>query len=45
MRDYNQWFRSRHYVKRLVKQTNAKVVLGHEWSYFDMFEKCPRFLS
>lgn len=45
MRDYSQWFRSRDYVLRLVKQTNARVVLGHEKSYFDMFEKSPVFLS
>ncbi|CAG7970236.1 unnamed protein product [Penicillium salamii] len=45
MRDYNEWFRSRDYVKRLIKQTNARVCLGHEGSYFDKFEKSPRFLD
>ncbi|CEN59342.1 beta-lactamase-like protein [Aspergillus pseudodeflectus] len=44
MRDYNTWHRSRDYVKRLVRQTNAKVCLGHERSYFERFEKSPRYL-
>lgn len=45
MRDYNTWHRSRDYVKRLVQQTDAKVCLGHERSYFDKFEKSPKILE
>ncbi|KAE8337986.1 hypothetical protein BDV24DRAFT_166687 [Aspergillus arachidicola] len=45
MRDYCEWFRSRDYVRRLVQRTNAKVCLGHERSYFDMFEKSPKYLE
>ncbi|GKZ86985.1 hypothetical protein AnigIFM59636_000108 [Aspergillus niger] len=44
MRDYNTWHRSRDYVRRLVRQTNAKVCLGHEKSYFDKFVKSPEYL-
>ncbi|KAJ9501186.1 hypothetical protein H2202_002980 [Exophiala xenobiotica] len=43
MRDYNAWFRSRDYVRRLVARTKAKICLGHERSYFDAFEKSPGF--
>lgn len=43
MRDYNEWFRSRDYVRRLVARTKAKVCLGHERSYFVAFEKSPGF--
>ncbi|CAG8034960.1 unnamed protein product [Penicillium olsonii] len=45
MRNYNEWLRSRDYIRRLVKRTNARVCLGHERSYFDMFEKSPQFIS
>ncbi|GKZ78303.1 hypothetical protein AnigIFM56816_001861 [Aspergillus niger] len=44
MRDYNTWHRSRDYVRRLVRQTNAKVCLGHEKNYFDKFVKSPEYL-
>jgi glyoxylase-like metal-dependent hydrolase (beta-lactamase superfamily II) len=43
MRDYNAWFRSRDYVRRLVTETKARVCLGHERSYFDAFAKSPGF--
>ncbi|KAK9242717.1 hypothetical protein V1506DRAFT_546690 [Lipomyces tetrasporus] len=33
-RDFNNWYRSRNYIRILVQRKKAKVVLGHAPSYF-----------
>lgn len=43
--ELNQWHRSRQYVRRLVKQRDAMVLLGHDIDYFECFEKSPNFIS
>jgi glyoxylase-like metal-dependent hydrolase (beta-lactamase superfamily II) len=41
MRDYNEWFRSRGFVINLATRKNAKVLLGHDPTYFGAFKKSP----
>jgi len=43
MRDYNEWFRSRSLVQALVRKKRAKVLLGHEVSYFEKFAVSPKY--
>lgn len=42
-RDFNEWHRSRNYLRNLVQRKQAKVVLGHELSYFNAFEASPEY--
>jgi glyoxylase-like metal-dependent hydrolase (beta-lactamase superfamily II) len=43
MRDFNEWTRSRTFVQALVRKKKAKVLLGHEESYFNTFVSSPGF--
>ncbi|KAH8810595.1 metallo-beta-lactamase superfamily protein [Xylogone sp. PMI_703] len=43
MRDFNGWHRSRECVRHLAKKKNAKVLLGHEPSYYYSFNVSPGF--
>ncbi|GAB1216366.1 hypothetical protein ATERTT37_005580 [Aspergillus terreus] len=43
MRDYNAWFRSLEYVRHLVRRKKARVLLGHEQSYFEKFPQSPEY--
>lgn len=43
MRDYVAWHRSLDYVRHLVKAKKARILLGHEQSYFDTFAKSPEY--
>jgi glyoxylase-like metal-dependent hydrolase (beta-lactamase superfamily II) len=45
MRDFNEWHRSRQYIRNLVQQTTAKVLLGHDVSYFNTFKRSPDFMD
>ncbi|KAK5462720.1 hypothetical protein LTS15_002432 [Exophiala xenobiotica] len=45
MRDYNEWFRSRDFVINLATRKNAKVLLGHDPTYFGAFKKSPEFVE
>lgn len=45
MRDFNEWHRSRLYVRNLVTRTGARVVLGHDLDYFNNFSKSPEFIK
>jgi hypothetical protein len=45
IRDFNEWHRSRTFVRHLVQGKNAMVLLGHEPAYFDLFKKNPEFLE
>lgn len=45
MRDFNEWHRSRLYVRNLVMRTTARVVLGHDLDYFGKFKRSPEFMQ
>ena len=45
LRDFNSWHRSWAYVQHLVKSRKARILLGHEQSYFDSFPKSPNYLE
>ncbi|RFU27779.1 hypothetical protein B7463_g8553, partial [Scytalidium lignicola] len=45
MRDYNEWFRSRLFVKNLVEKRGARVLLGHESSYAKAFKSNLGYLE
>ncbi|KAJ8097117.1 metallo-beta-lactamase superfamily protein [Lipomyces tetrasporus] len=42
-RDFNDWHRSRTYIRSLVQRKKAKVVLGHEASYFHALKASPEY--
>ena len=42
-RDWNQWHRSRYYIRNLVQRKQARVVLGHEPSYFHALKGSPEY--
>jgi hypothetical protein len=40
---FNDWHCSRTYLRSLLQRTRAKVVLGHEPSYFNTLNANPRY--
>ncbi|EAW14987.1 N-acyl homoserine lactonase family protein [Aspergillus clavatus NRRL 1] len=44
-RDFNDWHRSRYYIRSLVQRKQAKVVLGHELSYFNALNISPKYTA
>jgi glyoxylase-like metal-dependent hydrolase (beta-lactamase superfamily II) len=44
-RDFNEWHRSRNYIRSLVQRKKAKVVLGHEPLYFETMKVSPEYLE
>ncbi|KAJ4162853.1 hypothetical protein NW754_014271 [Fusarium falciforme] len=44
-RDFNLWHRSREYICNLVQRRKAKVVLGHEVTYFEALKANPGFIQ
>lgn len=45
LRDWMAWRRSLEYVRRLVGVKKARVLLGHEMSYFRGFPVSPGYLA
>lgn len=43
MRDFNQWHRSRTFLRQLVARKKAKVLLGHDPDYFIAFPQSPLY--
>jgi glyoxylase-like metal-dependent hydrolase (beta-lactamase superfamily II) len=45
IRDYTAWYRSSEWARHLAKMKKAKVVLGHEGSFFKAFPASPGFIE
>ncbi|KAH7396069.1 metallo-beta-lactamase superfamily protein [Cadophora sp. MPI-SDFR-AT-0126] len=44
-RDFNQWHRSRNYLRSLVQRKQAKVILGHDPLYFYGMKVSPEYMD
>ncbi|KAL2836854.1 beta-lactamase-like protein [Aspergillus pseudodeflectus] len=42
-RDWNEWHRSRNYLRSLAQARQAKVILGHERAYFKRLRISPEY--